>query len=721
MKSQVSVLLHVVRGLFRDIHAAYPALKGSDLDFQRIALYSRERGLAFFTLDLPNLDALLLQGLETGRLSLSGPLSKAVSKRTKVPRLLSGLWLRVFDRNACLRQEVDPLAILFIRQLSVLGKKLEVGCTAGRLSAAYTEYHNVERNLRNPSLRWDLDHFSVRDLGILHLGDCLVHSRCEESGQLEFQLDSHFDSRDEHLLRRCQQVADIICQSFGFFEPVTYSLGLEEDNKGIGFKHGPGAVAERQKNWEKSEFTYWPRKLSSWFPFSDCAFVATSDMGQPVNHEPAARLIDVPKTSKGPRLIAAEPVAHQWCQQIVWRWLREKIESNFRGYFIDFRRQHLSGEMVIAASLDRHLATVDLSSASDRLSCWTVERMFRMNPSLLSSLHAVRTRSVRHTMPNGQNSFIKLKKFASQGTATTFPVQSIVFLIIALASCFDEKEPTMARIWKLRNHVRVFGDDIVIPRHGYAKLCRLMNLLQLKVNDSKSYVHGQFRESCGTDAYAGYDVTPVKPRFIVCNGPKLTQAVIDTVNNLFKKGFWHASNSLAQTLPMRTIRAQRIVSADSIGFSGFISFSGSDESHLVKRWNPMLQRVEVRVWGLSPKSTTKVRGGYASFVDFVSRRHDPWIPRVVSEYRHNLQIRDNLRWEPLNWNSYLGIPSRNERSNATKSQHVLDVVPDRFPMEIFHGEYRTSTTRKDRLSSREHFIRESRARGFCPVLLQSRI
>jgi hypothetical protein len=158
MKSQANALLHVLTEfLLGDVLSAYPALEGIDLDVKRIALYCQTRGLALFTLDLPNLDAILLDGLENGRLRLSGPLTRRVSKKVKVPRLFSGLWLRVFDRDACLRQEVDITALYFLRQIACLGKKISVECSEDRVEAVLEEYHNVERELRRPSLDWDAD------------------------------------------------------------------------------------------------------------------------------------------------------------------------------------------------------------------------------------------------------------------------------------------------------------------------------------------------------------------------------------------------------------------------------------------------------------------------------------------------------------------------------------------------------------------------------------
>lgn len=665
MKSQASVLLHVMQGLILDARAAYPELKCDlDKDMSRLALYCRARGLAFFTLDLPHLDSLLLQGLECGRLVLEGPLSRGKSPRIHVPRLFSGLWLRVFDRYSCLKQDVDSTAVAFLRQFFNLGKKLRVECSPDRIQASLGGYHNVEKELRHPTLKWEDDYLDCTNLGSLHFADCLdlPWRRPSDSPTLPFGSDRDDDAShgfsdsqqrvttqlrsDVQVLSQLQRVADVVFQSVGSFDPVVYSGDLESEGRGSGFKHGPGAVADRLKGWEKSQFPNWPAKLERWFPFEACGTTASFTGDRPLNHELASRLICVPKTAKGPRLIAAEPVAHQWCQQLIWNWLRKRIRSTFLGSFVDFSKQSKSADMVIQASRDRKLATVDLSDASDRLSCWTMERMLRDNSPLLSVLHAARTRYLRDDI-SGIEPFIKLKKFASQGTATTFPVQSLVFLTIALASAIGDGRVSEASIRRFRNQVRVYGDDIIIPVHGYARLCRIMDLLQLKVSGAKSFVRGHFRESCGTDGYAGDDVTPVKPKVIVADGPASCQAVIDTSNNLFNKGYWYASHNLSSTLPVRVSSRIRIVGVRDAGFSGFTSFVGGYESHLEKRWNKSLHRYEGRVWAEIPRLAKRTRDGHHLLLEFFSRPENHEQARIVSGWSEVRKTKFGLLWEPL--------------------------------------------------------------------------
>lgn len=651
MKSQVDSILHVAEGLLlEDFLLAYPALKSKFAkDLGRLALCCRNRGLAFFTLDLPALESQLLTGLESGRLILEGPCSRKVSPKVRVPRLFSGLWLRIFDKNACLKEDADVNAILFLRQILCLGKKIAVDCSTERVKQSVEKYYDIEQQLRPPSRNWSAMECDFGDEFRYQLDDVTLYrdQPMVDSDQVDFSPDTENaigKSGLRRLLGQVQQVADLVSESIGLFDPHFASAQCGLDPGTSIFRHGPGAVAERKWSWtEKSNFIFWPAKLERVFPYRWFGRVARSCDREPVPLELASLLTAVPKTAKGPRLIASEPAAHQYCQQGIARFLVHRLKEVFGTNFIDFRDQAKSGRLVLSASLDRKLCTVDLSDASDRLSCWTIERIFRRNPSLLRAMHATRTRGLSDNVFESFK-FLQLKKFATQGTALTFPVQSIVFWCIAIGVCLDG-DITWHNIWQLKDKVRIFGDDIIIPRYGYARLIRVMEALQLKVNEGKSFVRGHFRESCGVDGYKGYDVTPVKPTTFVAGSPADCQALIDTSNNLFMKGFWYASKRLVDAIPVFVQRNTRIVGLSQRGFSGFTSFSGSDESHLATRWNSRLHRNDVRVWGLYVPTREVAREGHHLLLDFASSKYSHEQARTVSTIRDVRESKSRLTWE----------------------------------------------------------------------------
>jgi hypothetical protein len=552
----------------------------------------------------------------------------------------------VFDKTGCLKEDADATAIAFLRQIFCLGKKVEVKCSPARLKAAVEEYHAIERELPEPTLGWAYDEFDPSNkLRTVHLRDSLVPDLpLFQWGNIPTE--GKADPRLGYLLDKCQRVADLITREFGFFEPVTLTGKWESQNRGTGFRHGPGAVADRRGLVNKYEFPRWSAKLEEWFPYRDCGTVAHDTETKPKNHEVASRLISVPKTAKSPRLIAAEPTEHQWCQQVLLRFMVERLDELFGKTFVCFKDQSLSADLALRASADRKLATIDLSSASDRLSCFVVERMLRANPSLLHAIHASRTRYIKDDILGGTPRYIKLRKFASQGTAVTFPVQSLCFLIVALAvSC--KGQPSWSKIAELgrRDQVRVFGDDIIVPTRAYADVTLVLTHLGLKVNMEKSFHAGFFREACGMDAWKGHDVTPVKPRCVTPDGPQSRVAVLDNSNNLFLKGYWNAAQVTESALGSRMLRRLPILGRDC-GLTGRISNCGTKVDHLDKRWNANVHRWEYRVYATRTRQERVSFGERFPLLQFFTEaptgQYD-WLSGIGRRAKTS----DGLGWDPL--------------------------------------------------------------------------
>jgi hypothetical protein len=562
MKSQSDNLFHIVVGICEDIRRTYPTLgKGLDLDLKRLAQLLSNRGLGVFTLDLPALDTKLTQGLESGFLNSEG--TTKYSKSYAVPRLFAGLYMKIFEGDSRLKSDADINAIAFLRQILCLGKKIEIPCSNKRKFAALKEYINVERQLIGPTLTWKSDSLDC------HSARSRVHF-CDSLGpDLPFYPEYNIGRKngDKRYLARLQRLADFATGLFGTFCAECHINGRLEKAEGPGLRHGPGAVAEKTgKGFDKFSFQNWSAKLESYYPYSMYGRMPNDTRLTPRNHEVPSRVITVPKTAKGPRIIAAEPSEHMFTQNLLADWFTEKMHEHF-GSYIDIFDQTKSQRLVIQASRSKALATIDLSSASDRLSLWVVERIFRGNPSILKAIHASRTRWIK--TPCGET--LITKKFASQGTALTFPVQTFVFLMIVLASCMDENEDPRSVLKRMKGKVRVYGDDIIVPTDRYVDTVELLTALQLKVNEEKSFSSGNFRESCGMDAFKGYDVTPIKPKTTVSDNPASCQAVIDTLNNLFYKGYWNAQLHLKRRQPPRNLKGYGVVGRDA-GATGFGSF-----------------------------------------------------------------------------------------------------------------------------------------------------
>ena len=604
-KGLVGRFLGLVNAILTDYVQYHPdAARSVERDKTRIMSLASNSGSAFFTLTLPALGAVFDRALETGRLTRTGvPLTRSINTRTVIPRLFQDIWSRVFDDVGCLRQDVDANDVSFMRSLCYSLKKYRLQCSDTSLFRTSKEYVHVDQQLPLTSPIWDGDGASLSDWGFGSFTD--RNFSINESRSL-FVEDEHL--ADAELLALAQSCADRVSLLIGDYVVSEHR-----------FKHGPGATAEyaRHRSYKYS-FPSWSSRLQRVFPADVFGVPNTSLLGvrwsdgvvfpSMENH---SRLIAVPKTQKGPRLIAAEPTCHQWCQQGVRSFLNARIEATWLSNSIDFRRQDLSGDLARVASHTGEYATLDLKEASDRLSTWLVERMFRKNKPLLEALIACRTRYVHQDIDKSQPSLLKLRKFASMGSALTFPIQSIVFLTVCLAAgCKAESlSGTDAHLKRLSRRVRVYGDDLIVPVKWVPFVQQILKDLFLKVNVQKSFWNGKFREACGTDAYGGYVVSPTYVREMYDESkPSTLISVIDTCNNAYNNGLWHMANYLLSTIPKDVRKLIPLVRKGSGSFgletaSGFL-YRGKN------RYNRNLQRWESLSYAIRsiPKKTTRHEG-----------------------------------------------------------------------------------------------------------------
>jgi len=619
-KGLQSAFIGLYEGIFQDAVVYHPTLrKDCERDLSRLKTLSTNMGIKVFTLMLPALSKILDRALDTGALTFSGePLTRSVNGRTVIPRLFRGFWSAIFDDFGVLKQDIHPFDVQLLRTLLLAGKKHKLVCSDSAKFSTLKEFYDVDEALPPPSLEWDGDGSDLGSLSSRSLEDFGT-----QSGTL-----FHFESgRDALLLRTAQQCADRVSGYLGEFVPSVSR-----------FRHGPGASSDL--NYRK-DFKYafrevgWNPRLQWVFPASvfglpntrDVALTNSYDEGGIPQIESASHLYAVPKTQKAPRLIAAEPACNQWCQQSVREYLADAISACFIGDSIDFGRQELSGELALIASVSGNLATIDLSSASDRLSCSVVERVFRKNGPLLSAMIACRTRFVTNDLDKKSPSLHKLRKFASMGSALTFPIQSIVFFTLCVAAGIVAEGAAMKDMIKLAKKVRVYGDDLIVPVAWVPFVEQLFSKLFLKINVSKTYTGKNFRESCGYDCFIGDDVSPGQVREFYDESKLSTlQGVVEASNNLYEKGMWNAADALLSTVRPGIMRMIPAVRKGSRTF-GLLSHSGSNYPSR-KRWNSDLQRREALVLSFEAKRDKPHRhDGVGNLLQFFTE--DP--PKSVIE------------------------------------------------------------------------------------------
>lgn len=636
MESYVTKVVTLYGSIISDATTQWPTL-GRELerDLSYLRRASENRGLEFFTLTLTALGEWFDRSLDLGYLLDSSEIPRGIKLNRGRPCVFRGILARVFGPDGCLKQTADPTAVLYYRTLCQSAKKLEYGVTPATLKKTVKDFFDVEAALPRP---WDQTWSSDAPEWTLRSGHPLYgDAYCDDTSTG----DLFADTGREALSLPYDTLADL-CRRV-----IRGQLG-NVPTWDIEPRHGPGVVSDNKRG-SKYCFPTWPRKLESVFPY-DWFGSPTIGMPPPADWEPNGKLIAVPKTRKSPRLICAEPSSHQWIQQGLARWIDGRLNDTLLGVSIDLHDQVKSQTLALHASRSRAFATLDLSAASDRLSCRLVEYVFQ-GTNLLDAFHACRTRAVEQTLDPEAPRLILLRKFSTMGSALTFPIQSIVF--------------TLLSVWALRLHegrqndwsaeglvrdferVRVFGDDIIVPNDAAATVKLVLHECGLLVNAAKSFTGDHFREACGCDAFDGVDVTPPRHKRPYDGSAETTAALIQYSNNLFLKGFWSASEHVLGWLPPSELRLLAICHPSRAGL-GLVSFCGDSYAHLPVKYNEAHQlRHRVRL----------------SFTSKVSRTDDQDESRLLQFYTEDPASSDILERE-FEWSPGRPIPQRLRKSRS---------------------------------------------------------
>lgn len=638
----VQGLLHSV---FADCLAFYPQLKQSfERDEHHLLRQVETRGLNVLTIELPDFCKHFDMCLSKEQFSpMSLPQGRIVSRRHRYPRLFSGLMQLIFDDCGLLKNTPDEHAAFLIRCLCNVAKKLPLDCEPSRVYSTVEEFYQDEEDLPVPTLSWDGDGpFRVDSYRDISFADAPL-PLFEPGTQAEY------DRRtgSSRALTIMQHVADRVVSSLGEFIPGEW--------KG---RHGPGAVSDRFE-LSKFEFPQWSARLNEIFDLDEFGFPTLSiALGctewSDVSDTPVfwgdrpSKLMSVPKTMKAPRLIASEPIAGQYTQQIIRSFLKARLRRSLLSSSVRIEDQSHSRELALKASLTGELATIDLKAASDRMSCWVVERLFRRNRSVSVALRASRTSALVQTLDKCSPSEIRLKKFAPMGSAVTFPVQSIFYAVASITAVLIENGWAVRtkNIRKAAQMVCVYGDDLIVPVSVADTLINLLECMWFKVNRKKTFTEGNFRESCGVDAFRGFDITPAySPGPVDANRFSTVISALSCSNNFFMKGLWHSAAFLETTIP-RWVRNHFPVVRYGADPFGLVAFTGSAVDKLVHRWNPDLQREEVKVAFLHSKVTKTVPKWEHSLFQWFSEAPDPevlWVAGQVS----SKTARMRFGWRPV--------------------------------------------------------------------------
>ena len=455
---------------------------------------TRHEGISFLTITLPNFAKDFELSLERG--FVGNDVFSSFAKHGSLPAFLQGFSCLVFDRKSgVLLDNPDVNAIRAIRQLTLLYSKILIDCEQRRVDAAFTEFIKCEQEVKENIGKPDFTRF--RAIRTLLFGS--VFSKIDKS---------IFD-----------------CE----LQP----------------KHGPGATADSLIGNQKFHQTTWPCRLEPYFPYGEMVLPNWSyweQLGKVDFLEPGAeipvKVISVPKTMKAPRIIAIEPTAMQYAQQAVLNAFREAIRHSLVDSFIGLDDQTPNQRLARQGSELMDLATLDLSEASDRVSIESVRHLLADHHHLHDAVLACRSRKAR--MPSGE--ILTLAKFASMGSALCFPMEACVFLTLVFVAIEKDlgRYLTQRDIKRYVGRVRIFGDDIIVPKDHVRSVIDCLEAFGLKVNRRKSFWNGKFRESCGKEYYDGKDVSIVRCRRLLPTSRKDVQEIVSAVslrNQLYLAGY----------------------------------------------------------------------------------------------------------------------------------------------------------------------------------------
>ncbi len=557
-------------------------------DLKTAADRCEEEGESFLTITLPQLAKALERGLDTGFWPAQ-EVNGLFRHHRGLPAFMRGFLSRIFDEHdGSLLATPDAECIWAVRQFCYLTHKVERPCTPLRERQAFAQFVATDDSLYGLPGRID-------------------------PGRLET-----YRRISRRLFGRVFQECD---RKIANWELIP--------------KHGPGAVAERASQKERRSYSYWHDRLESVFPYwryTANAVYQRTDHIVPISEEQPVRVVSVPKTQSTPRIIAIEPAVMQYAQQGLKRELYELIGRGPLKDVLGFQDQTRNRVLAHEASIKGHLGTLDLSEASDRVHWFLIRELFRDYPHLWEFVWAARS----HMADVPFHGVLPLQKFASMGSALTFPLEAIVFTILAVAGV-EQAQGRRLQLRDLPGVVSVYGDDIIVPTDSIDHVIGWLEHFGAKVNQRKSFWNGKFRESCGAEFYDGTDVSVVRLRSELPSSrddAAEIAALVDFRNRAFTAGLWDVVTEVDEELDsLIRLPYSRADSEERNAYlhrATFLPVRRTDT-----RWAPDLQRDERRVPVLVPKADSYTADGEAGLLEWFhdALRRDDLVDRFASKER----------------------------------------------------------------------------------------
>lgn len=604
----IAALLHSVH----DAHGLVFNTRSLRLTTQKVAKRLRAEGIGFLTKTLPRLGKAFDKALSGSTPLVATQIGFEPIEGSKLPRFLGEFIQKVLQPDGTLLRDPCAQCVRVVRDVCYLFYKYELPYSDEQEQAVIQKFEKTEDDISTiqesfEEIRTILDtSTSVRR-----------NSRKTNPSKVEV-------AREARIL---------LAKLFSSFDP-----------KDIYPKHGPGAVATKQRLWGKYSWTNVSERITRLYPFDE---YFCSSMGEVCDMHTTwsrigcadlpARVILVPKDSRGPRLISCEPVDFQWVQQGLGRAIVELVESHELTKFnVHFTDQKPNQRGALLGSSTGRYSTLDLNEASDRVSTGLVRLLF---PSHVYT-YLEGCRSTSTVLPDGR--VLALNKYAPMGSCLCFPVLALTVWAILTAGAPDADT---------RDGILVYGDDVIVPTAHAVNAIEQLESFGLKVNRDKSCTSGLFRESCGTDAFKGVNVTPVRLRTVWSSTPRPESysSWIAYANQFYDRKYFKVYDLIVESLVSiyGTIPGEEL----RLGVPSLREVP-SDAKPLRRRFNKSLQKLEYSVLELRSPTINKKMNGWSMLLRYFTEGQRAVMSSSVGIHQGSGQSNSSIGLEPFSVSAY---------------------------------------------------------------------
>jgi len=584
----------LIAALLRDVHNAHgEVFNTTDLKhtLNKCRARYRAEGLSFLTKVLPRLGKAFDKALAGSQPLSATDLGLEPKEGGKLPKLFWEFISRVLQPDGRLLQCPCSSSVKVVRQLCYLFYKYKLPYSDEQEHAVVASFEKTE------------DDLNTTDRGLEEIEDRVLAG---------YNPDTRSTDKVDRKVLVAREARRLLYKLFASFDPTD-----------IVPRHGPGTVATKQRLWGKFHWSNVSSQITDVYPFDAYFCASVGHIGdrwqtfQSVSETSIpAKVILVPKDSRGPRLISCEPVDYQWIQQGLGTAIVKHVERHFltRGC-VRFTDQTPNRTVALLGSRDGRYSTLDLNEASDRVSLRLVRLLFPY--MVLPYMEACRTSST--VLPDGR--VFPLRKFAPMGSCLCFPTLSLV--VWALLTAGTQDTYTRERIY-------VYGDDVIVPTAYAENAMIILESFGLKINRDKSCTSGLFRESCGMDAFQGDDVTPVRLRTVWSSlrSPSVYTSWIAYANSFYDRRLYTTYDYIVGHL----VRIYGPIPGQELDLPAPSLRETPPGQNIRRRWDKNLQKFKYHCYGVRSPVIRKWMDGWLMLLRYFTEAGRPSVNPLTGQY-----------------------------------------------------------------------------------------